>query len=864
MAEGQPCLRLGLLGCSWFALRAHIPALLALEAPARRRAWRVRLVAVCSRTRKSMAKAEAAAGRPIARHARMEEMLADPRLDVVLVVLPIPLVGAAVERALLAGKHVISEKPAAASLGAALSLYERMCAREQPTPVWTVVENWAHKPSLVWIRQRLQERAIGAVLGAHCAHHEAIGAKWSEGWRGAAEHEGGWLLDVGVHWARLLRALLGPALACSASATRFAAHLPPCDTLQGWVKFKHAAAPATISLSFSTPAASAPTSGGFVPAGLPSLTLYGERGSICWWARQECGARVRLHRAREGSDEVALADDWVTGGVHGALEDALGHIVREAWRCSSAGGAPPLSDGRLAWPCRVPCEEAILDIALVAALLRSSECGSVIEPAALLGAHRLLCGAARPLADSSASRASRPAVRVRCSSEEDVVAALKLASERGLKVHACGACHSWSWAIDASGACVLEMAPMDRVLRLDAAAARVECEPGLTLHELRRVLEAHQLTIGSWPMLQAQTVGGAVACGSHGSSGADGSLSDAVVGLRLIRADGVAVDLSDDDDGEPPPLGAEARVPTSPARHLLLQAARQSAGMLGVVTALTLQAQRSYHVRRHVSSLRVGEFVARCDAMLRAFRHVWVLWRLGQDSLCVCALEDVGQLPLPGATPYDGSNWWAGPPSFQAPRADGGAGDVSASAAAGPAAGGCASEDGSRADGHEDTRTAGHEGPRWLSTQYAFPMAMLRRVVDAMEALPARLQGLVHGREIELKFLSSSQRTLLGPNAQRGSVVCVNIHWRMHPDEDEALHLFEGLLQSLGGTPHLGKRHRLEKGQAAQLIPGLAEFSVVARKIDPNRMFEPTLALSEELSIQLTESLDSPVGLHVT
>ena len=56
-------LRVGLVGCSWFALRAHIPALLALEQGGCR-GFSVRIEAVCSRTRKSMAKAEAKIGRP--------------------------------------------------------------------------------------------------------------------------------------------------------------------------------------------------------------------------------------------------------------------------------------------------------------------------------------------------------------------------------------------------------------------------------------------------------------------------------------------------------------------------------------------------------------------------------------------------------------------------------------------------------------------------------------------------------------------------------------------------------------------------------------------------------------------------------
>ena len=136
-------LGVGLVGCSWFALRAHVPTLLALEeGSGLYGSVRVRVVAVCSRTRKSMARAETALGRTVTRcvnallaaeglrplcacallecacrsravvllcrHARMQQLFADEAVHVVLLVLPIPLMADAIEAALRAGKHVIS------------------------------------------------------------------------------------------------------------------------------------------------------------------------------------------------------------------------------------------------------------------------------------------------------------------------------------------------------------------------------------------------------------------------------------------------------------------------------------------------------------------------------------------------------------------------------------------------------------------------------------------------------------------------------------------------------------------------------------------------------------------------------------
>ena len=82
MSASPTPLRVGLVGCSWFAIRAHIPALLTLE----RAVGLCELVAVCSRTKKSMAKAEArikalSPEREVRRHAKLETMLSDSTVD---------------------------------------------------------------------------------------------------------------------------------------------------------------------------------------------------------------------------------------------------------------------------------------------------------------------------------------------------------------------------------------------------------------------------------------------------------------------------------------------------------------------------------------------------------------------------------------------------------------------------------------------------------------------------------------------------------------------------------------------------------------------------------------------------------------
>ena len=141
----------------------------------------------------------------------MEQLFADAEVDVVLIVLPIPLAPVAIEAALRAGKAVISEKPVAPSMDAARRLLDLLSELGPSAPPWLVLENWAlAKPSVRWLRERLQEGAIGRVLSAHCTYDHAVDGAPSA-WRASPAHEGGWLSDVGVHWVRICLLYTSPS-----------------------------------------------------------------------------------------------------------------------------------------------------------------------------------------------------------------------------------------------------------------------------------------------------------------------------------------------------------------------------------------------------------------------------------------------------------------------------------------------------------------------------------------------------------------------------------------------------------------------------------------------------------------------------
>ena len=128
-------LRLAVAGCGWFARLAHLPALNQLAAEGA-----VEIVALCSRSEDSLGRAERVIGRRVRKFTELDALLADGEIDIVDLVLPTPLMPAAIRSALRSGKHVISEKPCAGTVAECHRLLAEYAAGDGK--LWAVAENW--------------------------------------------------------------------------------------------------------------------------------------------------------------------------------------------------------------------------------------------------------------------------------------------------------------------------------------------------------------------------------------------------------------------------------------------------------------------------------------------------------------------------------------------------------------------------------------------------------------------------------------------------------------------------------------------------------------------------------------------------
>ncbi|KAL5567204.1 hypothetical protein UlMin_030368 [Ulmus minor] len=137
-------------------------------------------------------------------------------------------------RLLKAGKHVLQEKPAAAStseLEAALASYDSISAQVTGKPIWAVAENYRFEPAFVECKKLIAE--IGDMMSVQVIIEGSMNSSnpyFSSSWR--RNFNGGFILDMGVHYVAGLRMLVGCEVASvSAITSHVDKTLPPPDNI---------------------------------------------------------------------------------------------------------------------------------------------------------------------------------------------------------------------------------------------------------------------------------------------------------------------------------------------------------------------------------------------------------------------------------------------------------------------------------------------------------------------------------------------------------------------------------------------------------------------------------------------------------
>jgi L-gulono-1,4-lactone dehydrogenase len=194
----------------------------------------------------------------------------------------------------------------------------------------------------------------------------------------------------------------------------------------------------------------------------------------------------------------------------------------------------------------------------------------------------------------------------------DVMDSVVAARMRGFPVKMVGAGHSFTDIARADGLMLLP----DRlvgVTEVDHDAMTVSVLAGTPLHELNDRLAVEGLALHNMGDIDRQTVGGAIATGTHGSGGRWSSLSAQVTAVELVVGDGSLVRVESDTEPE------------------LLDAVRVGLGALGILTEVTFMVEPEFRLQAVEEPMTWDRLIATFDEMVRANHHVDVHWFPGTD-----------------------------------------------------------------------------------------------------------------------------------------------------------------------------------------------------------------------------------------
>jgi L-gulonolactone oxidase len=396
-----------------------------------------------------------------------------------------------------------------------------------------------------------------------------------------------------------------------------------------------------------------------------------------------------------------------------------------------------------------------------------------------------------------------PAERVEPGSEAELLEVVA----RAKRVRVAGSGHSFTDIALTDGVQV-SLRRMNRVLDSDGTLVRVQ--GGIRLRELGVELALRGLAMENLGDVDAQTLAGALATGTHGTGVGYRNLSSRVEAMRLVTADG-AVEAAGGDD---------------------LRAARVSLGALGVATEITLRCQPLYTLRRTDERRPLDETLEQLQELALARERFeffsfpysrWALWRTTERTDDPPAPPSAAERFLEDIVFENGALGALCRLGRAAPRLV-----PSIDRFMGRLAGGADRVDRSHRI-YANPRIV-----RFTEMEYAIPREhgaeAVRRVFDLVEQ--RRLPILF---PLEVRF-GAADDALLSPSAGRDSCY-IAVHQYRGMGFETYFRAVEAIMRDYGGRPHWGKRHYRSAAELAALYPDWARFRAVRDRLDPRRVF---------------------------
>ncbi|MBE2195919.1 MAG: FAD-binding protein [Anaerolinea sp.] len=213
----------------------------------------------------------------------------------------------------------------------------------------------------------------------------------------------------------------------------------------------------------------------------------------------------------------------------------------------------------------------------------------------------------------------RPAYFFQPAHVDDLYRILAYAAEKRRKIRLVTSGHSWS-ALVPTDSILISMNHFDQVTMdlSDSAQPRVVIGVGATVRAVNDVLEKHGFALPLNVVLESVRFGGLIATGSHGSGWHNATLSDLVHAIDLISATG---ELHHFEQG----IHSDE----------VMNAVRLNLGMFGIMLQVTLNIQKSWHVRAQDRRVPIPEVLNNLEELVCTHDNLDLFWWPFTDRMWV-------------------------------------------------------------------------------------------------------------------------------------------------------------------------------------------------------------------------------------
>ena len=400
----------------------------------------------------------------------------------------------------------------------------------------------------------------------------------------------------------------------------------------------------------------------------------------------------------------------------------------------------------------------------------------------------------------SGSVVAHPAAIARPRNEAELATIVRSAGQ----VRVTGAGHSFMPLCETSGTLV-SLDDMAGELVVAADRQSVDAPAGWSLKRLTAALWAEGSSLPNQGDVNPQSLGGALATGTHGTGQELGSLAALAQGFRLVLADGRIVDCDQTTEPE------------------LFQAQRLSLGLLGIATRARVAVIPALHLEERIEQRPLAEVLERLPELADATRHMEFFLFPYAGSVTLKTLQPTQAVELPEEA-SDDRVWQA----------------CCDLAAAAPRSVPMVQ----RTLAHV-TRSSRRAGPAWRifpsertvrfeEMEYELPVAnAVAALREALELVRTRRMPLIFPFEFRLV---AADDIWLSP-FHAGPCASISVHQYAPMPWAEHFAELEAVFRTHGGRPHWAKRHSLTSADVRALYPMAEAFGRVRKSFDPEGKF---------------------------